>query len=160
MIKSENKQSPPPVSCLPLCHVYGFPLCFCCLTGQSKNAGRQEVEALVILENNLKDSQERVRWLEKQLTKDATLVPDIIELDIELKDARGSCARLEASIRRKCAVLGVGQRTALQRIHNNVFLQHRVNARAVKTRIRDRLRQRKFELEPLERSYRQVVNGM
>ena len=134
-------------------------LCLRRVAGQSKNAGKREVEVLVILENNLKDSQERVRRLEIQLTKDAALGLDVVELDIELKEARGSRDRLEASVRRKRAALGVGQRTTLQRIRNDAFLQLRVNARALKTRIRDRLRQRKFELERLERSYRQVVNG-
>ncbi|KII83461.1 hypothetical protein PLICRDRAFT_84861, partial [Plicaturopsis crispa FD-325 SS-3] len=33
-----------------------------------------------------------------------------------------------------------------------------MNARALKKRIRDRLRQRKFELERLEREYRNTVN--
>jgi hypothetical protein len=34
-----------------------------------------------------------------------------------------------------------------------------MNARSLKHRIRDRLRQRKFELEKLERAYRHTVNG-
>jgi hypothetical protein len=34
-----------------------------------------------------------------------------------------------------------------------------MNACALKARLRDRLRQRKFELERLERSYRITVNG-
>lgn len=34
-----------------------------------------------------------------------------------------------------------------------------MNALALKQRLRDRLRQRKFELEKLERSYRRTVNG-
>ncbi|KAG1853811.1 hypothetical protein C8R48DRAFT_610440 [Suillus tomentosus] len=36
---------------------------------------------------------------------------------------------------------------------NDIYLTIHLNARAVKTRIRDRLRQRKFELERLERSF-------
>ena len=35
-----------------------------------------------------------------------------------------------------------------------------MNAYALKTRIRDRLCQRKFELKRLERSYRKTVNGV
>ena len=35
-----------------------------------------------------------------------------------------------------------------------------MNACALKARIRDHLRQRKFELERLERSYRKTVNGV
>jgi hypothetical protein len=34
-----------------------------------------------------------------------------------------------------------------------------MNARAIKTRIRDRLRQQKFKIERLECSYRHVING-
>jgi hypothetical protein len=47
----------------------------------------------------------------------------------------------------------------LQKLKADIFLQIRMNARALKTRIRDRLRQRKFEIERLERSYRHAVNG-
>jgi hypothetical protein len=48
----------------------------------------------------------------------------------------------------------------LEKMKKDIYLTVRLNALAIKTRIRDRLRQRKFELERLERSYRATVNGV
>jgi hypothetical protein len=39
------------------------------------------------------------------------------------------------------------------------YLQATLNARALKIRIRERVRHRKFEIERLERSYRNTING-
>jgi hypothetical protein len=111
------------------------------------------------LDRNLKDSQQRVKQLETQLIKDTACSSDVVDIGVELQETRQGCIRLQEAIRRKRAGLGVRERTTLQRIQHDAFLQLRVNARAIKTRIRDRLRQRKFELERLERSYRQAVNG-
>ena len=45
-------------------------------------------------------------------------------------------------------------------LRNDAFLRLRMNALALKQRIRDRLRQRKFEIDKLERSYRRSANGL
>jgi hypothetical protein len=119
--------------------------------GQSKDSGRQEVESILVLEDTLKTRQKHMQQLEGQLTKKGT---DVVEVVEQLQDVRASCTRLSDTIRRKRATLGVGQRKTLKNMKDNSFLQLRMNARAVKTRIRDCLRQRKFELERLERSYR------
>ncbi|KAG1819999.1 hypothetical protein EV424DRAFT_1472573 [Suillus variegatus] len=47
----------------------------------------------------------------------------------------------------------------LQKMKKDIYLTVRLNALAVKTCIRDHLRQRKFELERLERSYRATINA-
>jgi hypothetical protein len=41
----------------------------------------------------------------------------------------------------------------------NEFLQVRMNARALKARLRDRLRQQKFEMDRVERSHRKTASG-
>ncbi|KAG1888481.1 uncharacterized protein F5891DRAFT_987773 [Suillus fuscotomentosus] len=51
-------------------------------------------------------------------------------------------------------------RADLQQLKKDAYLQVRMNARALKARLHDRLRQRKFELEKLERSYRNTVNEL
>ncbi|KAG2741772.1 hypothetical protein P692DRAFT_20750394, partial [Suillus brevipes Sb2] len=55
--------------------------------------------------------------------------------------------------------LGTEDKVNLEKMKKDLYLTVRLNALAVKTRIRDRLRQRKFELERLERSYRATVNA-
>jgi hypothetical protein len=117
------------------------------------------VDAILLLEQNLKTSQQQRCLLETRLSNDAALGYDIVEMSLEIQELREDCTRMSETIRKKRAALGVGQRTALRRIQDHEFLQLRVNALALKTRIRDRLRQRKFEREPLERSYRHIRNG-
>jgi hypothetical protein len=77
----------------------------------------------------------------------------------ELQEARSQREKLLAAIRRRREALGAEDRTELSRLMDDECTKLRMNALAVKKRIRDRLRQRKFELERLERSYRQSVNS-
>jgi hypothetical protein len=84
---------------------------------------------------------------------------DINVLSEQLKSTRAQIAKVSAVLDRKVAALGVSEKEDLRKLVNSAFLRIRMNARALKQRIRDRLRQRKFELERLERSYRHTVNG-
>lgn len=74
-------------------------------------------------------------------------------------ELRDLLPKLRETIRRKKATLGVTEQARLTSLIGNQFLRLRMNARALKSRIRDRLRQRKFELERLERAYRKTSNG-
>lgn len=84
---------------------------------------------------------------------------DILETSEKLEDAKEHLKALEDTRRRKFAVLGVSDTAQLNKLKNNAFLQSRMNALALKQRLRDKLRQCKFELEKLERSYRCTING-
>jgi hypothetical protein len=85
---------------------------------------------------------------------------DTGDLSEQLQDAREHLTRLETGLRRKKNTLGVGEQANLHKLQQDAFLRLRMNALALKCRLRDRLRQRKFEIEKLERSYRRSVNGM
>jgi len=85
---------------------------------------------------------------------------DVAELSEQLQDARAHYSRLEQGLGRKRAELGVAERANLAMLQNDAFLRLRMNALALKQRIRDRLRQRKFEIDKLERSYRRSANGL
>jgi hypothetical protein len=117
------------------------------------------VEAILLLEQTLKASRQQVCLLESQVLKDVAFGSYTVETLLEVQELRDTCNHISDNIRKKRAALGVGQHTALSRIQESGFLQIRVNALALKKRIRDRLRQRKFEREPLERSYRHVKKG-
>lgn len=67
--------------------------------------------------------------------------------------------RLEKDRMRKFKSLGVADTAELQNMKQNKYLLARMNALALKQRLRDRLRQRKFEMERMERSYRSTMNG-
>jgi hypothetical protein len=101
-----------------------------------------------------------MRSLELQLMGDAIFdSTDSTNIPQQLEDSRAQHARITDSLRRKRAALGVDERAHLVSLRRSAFLRIRMNACALKHRIRDRLRQRKFELEKLERAYRHTVNG-
>lgn len=97
-----------------------------------------------------------IRHLEGQLLDGSG---DPQDLDLRLGELRIQRTKVMRSILNKRAALGVDERAELSRLSRSKFLQLRMNALALKQRIRDRLRQRKFELDRLERSYRQTVNS-
>ena len=110
------------------------------------------------METTLTHQQKQISKLEKQLAGGESF--DFSELSLQLGDAHEHLASLEQGMRRKRAALGVDDQVDLQRLQQDAFLRIRMNALALKERIRDRLRQRKFEIEKLERNYRHSTNGM
>lgn len=103
---------------------------------------------------------ENIRSLESRLLT-SSLHDTFATLDIpsQLDDLRSQRGRISQALSRKKSALGVEARTLLADIASSDYLRLRMNARALKQRIRDRLRQRKFELEKLERAYRATANG-
>ncbi len=77
----------------------------------------------------------------------------------DLESLNAKITKYKLLIRKKVEELGVDELSDFQSLLNSKFLQLRMNARALKMRIRQRLRDRKFELDRLERSYRTAVNG-
>ncbi|KAF9231673.1 hypothetical protein BU15DRAFT_90847 [Melanogaster broomeanus] len=109
------------------------------LARQAKNKGEEEINRVLALEKVLEHQQIVIDDLEYQLAVNS--VCDVTDLNIRLVEARRKLATTTTLVEKRRAVLGV-----------------RMNARALKTRIRERLRQRKFELERLERAYRTTTN--
>jgi hypothetical protein len=93
------------------------------------------------------------------MAKESAIGFDVLDLLEQHQDAHATCLKLADLICQKWACLGINQHTILRNLKDSVFLQVQLNAHAVKTRVRDHLRQRKFELEQPEHSYRQVING-
>jgi len=128
--------------------------------GRSKDLGKRAVEEVIALQETLSVQKKTVDVME------ATLVDgldnydgDVTEFVVVLEETRAKASRMRETLRRKKMALGVDGRLNLRRLTDNTFLRLRMNARALKKRVRDRLRQRKFELERLERAYRHTSNG-
>ena len=66
---------------------------------------------------------------------------------------------LENSINRQLNALDLAGHANLAALKNDEYLRLRMNAKALKMRIRQRLCERKFELERLERDYRNASKG-
>jgi hypothetical protein len=123
---------------------------------QSKNKGAEAIATILALENILEQHNSTVHELENAILSGTA---NIVDIDLQLSEYRGKSKRVADNIRKRKWNLGVSDQANLKGLRNNAYLRIRMNARAVKTRLRDRLRSRKFEVEKLERSYRRTVNG-
>ncbi|KAJ7713201.1 hypothetical protein DFH07DRAFT_974803 [Mycena maculata] len=83
---------------------------------------------------------------------------DATVYEVQLAAATEALQKAEQKLRLKESALGVGEHQALKRLSTNHYIHLRMNARALKRRLRDRLRARKFELNKVERSFRRLVN--
>ncbi|KAG2115662.1 hypothetical protein BD769DRAFT_1363277 [Suillus cothurnatus] len=124
---------------------------------QSRNKAAEVITIILALEKTLQTQEASIRELEMQLH--AVCVPNIGEVNLQLVDTRSRYKKTADTLRRHRAALGTEDKVNLEKMKKDIYLTVRLNARAIKTRIRDRLRQRKFELERLERSYRATVNA-
>ncbi|KAG1723154.1 hypothetical protein EDB19DRAFT_1953265 [Suillus lakei] len=102
---------------------------------QSQNKAAEVITTILVLEKTLDAHETSVCELEMQLYVGS--IANVVEFNLQLADARSQSA------------LGPQGQADLKTMKNDIYLTIRLNARAVKTRIRDRLRQCKFELERL-----------
>ncbi|KAG6907214.1 hypothetical protein DXG01_009870 [Tephrocybe rancida] len=116
------------------------------LKKQSKNGANKKIEEIMTLIENRKTFQNELTQINTILLSDTV---DDLEVD----------EMLQSSIKKKHDQLGVDGRGNLAKFKDNKFLQARMNATALKNRIRAKLRDRKFELDCLERAYRQTSSS-
>ncbi|KAJ3831082.1 hypothetical protein F5878DRAFT_504093, partial [Lentinula raphanica] len=79
---------------------------------------------------------------------------DVAAAELELQSGLDTLQRAQRKVTKKEDTLGVDAKHQLRSLVKSPFLTKKMNARALKMRIRERLRSRKFELDRLERSYR------
>lgn len=99
------------------------------------------------------DHVNRLRAKFLAAAEDADEEADYYQVEFDKADA--ARAKAEKTLREKERALGVGERRALNKMSHIQYYNARMNARATKRR----LRQRKFELDLVERSFRRLVNG-
>ncbi|KAJ7774176.1 hypothetical protein DFH07DRAFT_865935 [Mycena maculata] len=126
---------------------------------QSKNRGQQAVNTVILLRVTVKARRQRLedmrqRFLDAVDENDT----DATVYEVQLAAATEALQKAEQKLRLKESALGVGEHQALKRLSTNHYIHLRMNARALKRRLRDRLRARKFELDKVERSFRRLVN--
>ncbi|KIJ12672.1 hypothetical protein PAXINDRAFT_14434 [Paxillus involutus ATCC 200175] len=124
---------------------------------QSKHKADAEIPKIFELEKLVGARAQMVLSLELQFISNQ--VYNVESFEIEIADACSQHNNLLEMLRRQREGVGVTGHAKLAALRGNVFLQVHMNALAVKTRIRDRLRQRKFELERIEWAYCQTVGG-
>jgi len=126
----------------------------------AKLADREIFDVLTLiksLESYEEDRHSYQKALEEGVYPDGLAMVDISSL---LDDAQKNIKRTKKAIANKKGKLSVDGRLNLEKLVGNKFLKGRMNALALKQRLRDRLRNRKFELANLERAYRKTVNHL
>ncbi|KAJ7431651.1 hypothetical protein B0H11DRAFT_1679861, partial [Mycena galericulata] len=78
----------------------------------------------------------------------------IQETKTEVKKAKAALREAETKLKKKEGALGVKERARLTKVGASKYYDVRMRCRALKHRLRDRLRARKFELDRVERSAR------
>lgn len=128
--------------------------------GQSRSKGRKAVEAAWATRQAVDTMQDEVQQLADRAT-DLNLEPyERSDAQDHLAGARKKLEALRKTLRQQETALGVEGQTNYQRLKSSPFIQLRMNARALKIRLRDKLAARKFELDRIERSVRrQQFNG-
>ena len=109
------------------------------------------------LDASIASEQTAIRTIQASYSQPSV---DLVAAHEALENARAHLQRLERTRAHKFTQLGVDESAALVTLKSNKYLTARMNALALKQRLRDRLRQRKFEMERLERSYRNTMNGV
>ncbi|KAJ3714473.1 hypothetical protein C8R42DRAFT_591231, partial [Lentinula raphanica] len=118
------------------------------------NLGRSAVEEALRLRKSRDAAQDHVDDLRKRIINMSNEAWDVATAELELQSAIEALRKAEGKLSKKENTLGVDAKHQLRSLISSPFLMKKMNARALKIRIRERLRSRKFELDRLERSYR------
>ncbi|KAJ7821848.1 hypothetical protein B0H13DRAFT_2241700 [Mycena leptocephala] len=117
---------------------------------RTRNAGKIAIEEVLRLRKVWVVLRARVRGCEEAIL-DPTA--DLADIEIATQDLQIATAKLrkhEATLRAKEAALGVADKQMLRHLLKSEYIRCRMNARALKYRIREKLRGRKFELERVD----------
>jgi len=130
-----------------------------CLLGRSKNQGKTAVEEAIQLRKARDIMRRRVVELEDTIMDGLSDLADVSSAEAKLPGLRAELERKELAVKNKERALGVGEMTELRRLVSSPYIAARMNARALKIRLREKLRARKFELDQVERAFRKQVNS-
>ncbi|KAF8871853.1 hypothetical protein CPB84DRAFT_1854767 [Gymnopilus junonius] len=129
------------------------------LPRQSKNLADKEIHSILALKENQKSYQVEIAALEDMImTENFGPGMTVLEVQAQLQELNKKYKNTSKSINEKTVKLSLTDQENLKKLLGNKFLQVRMNALAVKQRIRERLRHRKYELESFGNSYRNAVN--
>ncbi|KAG6835438.1 hypothetical protein H0H93_001459, partial [Arthromyces matolae] len=129
------------------------------LPRQSKNAGEKAINELIRLRELRDDLKKRERGCDSVLQNTQTPQDIYDDTLVELDKIRDRFQEVTSKIRSKQAALGVNDRHRLEKWISNEYIGTLMKVRALKLRLREKLRARKFELDRVERSFRHQVNN-
>ncbi|KAJ7710676.1 hypothetical protein B0H17DRAFT_1190375 [Mycena rosella] len=123
---------------------------------RSKTAGQKAVAAVLASRDAVAIRKTQVTECEAAVLDaiDDDSANDIVHCKVALETARTALKKAKEQLTRQELALGVGDRATLTKLGKSKYFELRMNAQALKTRLRDRLRARKFEHDRAERSSR------
>ncbi|KIJ39625.1 hypothetical protein M422DRAFT_257455 [Sphaerobolus stellatus SS14] len=128
------------------------------LKRQSKNAADQAIKVILDLRLERAEQLERIKALEKSLEQSDMHDPEDETVTLEeLQTEKLGYDALKRRLQKREQELGVGACQKLESLKGNDFLRHKINANALKSRIRAKLISQKFERSRLERAYQHQV---
>ena len=106
-------------------------------TGRSKTNNDEEISKILSLEKSLIEIDGALRRMETQLCMGN--VDNLTDYNLRLIEERTHRSRVADTLSRWKTRLGISQRTRLEQLRRNIYLQVRLDAQALKTRIHKRL---------------------
>ncbi|KAJ7796379.1 hypothetical protein B0H14DRAFT_3494859 [Mycena olivaceomarginata] len=129
------------------------------LPRRQKTRGQQAVNAVMLLRSAIQTRRVHLDELrQKYLDAVEAEDDDAAMYEREFKQAQAALTTSVANLRRKEAALGVNEYDELEALATSEYMRARMNARALKLRLREQLRARKFEMDVVERAYRRLMN--
>ncbi|KAJ7657014.1 hypothetical protein B0H17DRAFT_1146039 [Mycena rosella] len=130
------------------------------IPGRSKTQGQAAVEQVLEARQRAQQLFERVASLEEALA-DEFCTPEVsLYARMNLDDARTAWKQGKDKAVRLEQQLGIDDTTQLNKVKHSKYYALQMNGRAVKERLRAKLRDRKFELDPIERSFRRTRSSI
>jgi len=119
------------------------------LPRQAPNIAKKIILDIITLPDRLSVIEGHVKTLQNSISQDGDIdMNDAVEeLDSLMTQEQG----LKSSIEKKIDGLSIGDRKDWKRLEGNKFLAMRMKALAVKRRLRERVRMRRFEINALQR---------
>ncbi|KAJ7727054.1 hypothetical protein B0H16DRAFT_1331768 [Mycena metata] len=129
------------------------------LPKRSKNGGQQAVSNIILLRGSVKTQKQVVTEVREAFVAAVRAErPDAGALKIDLETAEAALEATKEKLHRKERDLGFAEREDLKKLLNSQYMRLVMNARALKLRLIQRLQHRKFEMDPVERACRRLLN--
>ncbi|KAJ7199404.1 hypothetical protein GGX14DRAFT_373190, partial [Mycena pura] len=122
----------------------------------SKGRGMAAVNEVLQAREHTEQAFARVASLEKVLADSDSTAQERLYAEINLEQARAAWTKAKEKAKRLEAQLGLTDPTALRQLEHASYYTKRANANLVKKSLLAKLRERKFENDLLERSFRRT----
>ncbi|KAJ3733669.1 hypothetical protein DFJ43DRAFT_994490 [Lentinula guzmanii] len=128
------------------------------LPRKSRSAAKTAIEEALRLRKARDTLRDSIKNLENIIIDGASEPYEIAEAEMELPNLRERLDKVHKHLVSKERALGVEGKSQYNHLASSPFITDRMNARALKVRLRQRLQARKFERDRLERTFRRQLN--